>query len=372
MTVAPTSTRVPTSAVAPDQPGSRNLAGRLAGGIAAAVIVLTSGVVGTLVAIRGDRGVAAMTPTPNPSPSITPLTVPRPTGASVALGCDGVDADARSAARLPGQIYFYSWTDDPGCVEVRLLEDGVLFPLAAMPQDQRHTASQTITVSPDGSRVVWVTNENSDYLGDLALLVFGHPGGPRLLGGQVLPWSPPQWEADSRHIVVNTVDATFRIDTETGFSEAIAPGVIYNLLSPNGAYVVYDEGDDVVVVRSDGVPRHRATYRGGGEGGFSVQGVSNDGRYVVIGAGSSDPTRVIGGAVLLDMVAGSPAPLPVTPPVGSRIRQVVLAPDGGMLITTSTVDADDRAWIYVVSPSGVVAKQASVPDLTGPIALYRQ
>jgi hypothetical protein len=40
---------------------------------------------------------------------------------------------------------------------------------------------------------------------------------------------------------------------------------------------------------------------------------------------------------------------------GSQIRQVLRAPDGGMLITTSTIDADDQARIYVVSPSGVAA-----------------
>ena len=148
--------------------------------------------------------------------------------------------------------------------------------------------------------------------------------------------------------------------------------MIYNVLSPGGAYATYADGSEVVVVRSDGAPLRRVTYTGGGEGGFSVQGVSNDGRYVVVGAGSSDPTRIIGGAVLLDMVTGVPAPVPVIPPVGSRIRQIVLAPDGGMLITTSTVDADDQARIYVVSPSGVVAQQASVPDLTGPIALHLQ
>jgi Tol biopolymer transport system component len=287
------------------------------------------------------------------------------------LGCEGLDADARPDARLPGKIFFYTWSDT-GCAQVRLLEDGILFVLAAMPQDERRVASQTMTVSPDGSRVVWVTNENRDYLGDLALFVFGHPSGPRLLGGQVLPWSPPQWEADSRHIVANTLDATFRIDTDTGFSEPIAPGVIYNLLSPGGAYAANADGGEVVVVRSDGAPLRRVTYGGGGEGGFSVQGVSNDGRYVVIGAGGSDPTRVLGGAVLLDMITGGPAPLPMIPPVGSLIRPVVPAPDGGMLITTSTIDADDQARVFVVTPSGVVAQQASAPGLTGPIVLYLQ
>ena len=361
-----------TSAVTPDQPCSRNLGGRRAAGVAAAVAVLTAGAVGAIVTIRRDRSVAAVTPHPGSSPSITTNTMPRPTGPAVALGCEGVDADGRPAARLPGRIYFYTESDDSGCAQVRLLEDGTIFPLAAMPQDERRIASQTMTVSPDGSRAVWVTNENSDYLGDLALFVFGDPAGPRLLGGQVLPWSPPQWEADSRHIVVNTLDATFRIDTDTGFSEPIAPGVIYNLLSSDGAYAAYADGGEVVVVRSDGAPLRRVKYTGGGEAGFSVQGVSNDGRYVVIGAGGSDPTRVIGGAVLLDMITGALAPLPVIPPVGHQIRQVVPAPDGGMLVTTSTIDADDPPRIYVVTQCGAVAQQASVPDVTGPIALYLQ
>jgi RNA polymerase sigma-70 factor (sigma-E family) len=350
---------------------------RTAAAVVAAVAALAA-MAGTILAIRRDATVPPVEPMPTlssvPAPSGQALVMPRAVGTDAAYGCPGVSTQPRPAAQAPGKLFFWTFDDATDCAILSRISAGTITAIATVPLKLANSPGpfQTVALSPDATRIAWITND-TDQAGDLAVLTIGDDT-PRLIGGTAFfsGGDGPVWEGDSKHLRVRTKDSgSYRVDATTGASEAAVPPDSYLTFSPNGAYQAYWNGKNLVVARADGTAVHTTPLLPTFECdcGFSTQSVSDDGQYVVLGHGNTDPGRVIGGKTIVDAASGTVVPVPVTPPAGQQVRQVIFAPGGRtVVVTESTNGANPR--VYFVSATGGTS-HTDLPELTGTIVLVR-
>lgn len=158
-------------------------------------------------------------------------------GVGVSFGCAGVSLPARPTATAPGTVFAWKVDDEHGCLVLSRIGGGQVQPLVVIPMGTGYGPRQTNVLSPDGTRVAWVTNDSTETMaGDLAVVTVG--GTPRLLGGRTsFSGARVTWESDSRHLVVYTRDdAAYRVDTESGASSLIDLPHFYPAVSANGRY----------------------------------------------------------------------------------------------------------------------------------------
>ena len=172
-------------------------------------------------------------------------------------------------------------------------------------------------LSPDGRRVVWVATDGGGLTGKL--MIAGSDGsGRRTLLANVACTAEnvPVWLPDSAHLLIRLGNDGQRrmIDVDGEVRATPLDGTVGDLAwSPSGTFVAYQEDGKIVVARPDGTVAHRVAH--GDEtptGGFTVQGVSDDGRRVVVGMRPSDPGQVRTGSRLVDMVTGRYVTVPHT------------------------------------------------------------
>lgn len=313
---------------------SRRLAVRrtaLATSALAAVVAVASGVAWAgLPGIGGPgrtpAGSESTAPAPTTvPPSSPPATVtPHPTGSATGEqpGLGGIAATLYYIRFDGGSEHLYGLTGH----DVR----EVLSPRAP---------TCGMAVSPDGTRVAWATTDGGGSTGDL--VVSGIDGkGQKTVRKDVscTGGNAPFWTPDSRHMLVSRGNQADRalVDVETGALSATPLAKVHDhgVWSPNGRYVAYAKDGKIVVAKPDGMVVHQVAH--GDEtptGGFTVQGVTDDGRRVVVGVRATDLHQIRSGHRLVDAVTGQAIELPgsVRP---ANPRQVAIYPwaDGQLLV----------------------------------------
>jgi hypothetical protein len=300
----------------------------------------------------------------------TPLpVVPSPTTpAAPSAAPSGIDPQLR----LDGTSYYFVRTGT--AVQVLSVRGGAVTRLRqiASPADDSCPAN-SVVVSPDGRWLTWVTGVRA--LGDITgtLTVVRLDGSsPHTVDNVICSLNESDWTAQGLQIVqpVGQASAYATVDPETG---AVVPRATPAdaVPSPHDLFRVRRNGDvrnSFVVEKPDGTVVHTvrdyandsATFR---LCGYTLHGVSDDGRYVAIGGCSTDPSRVLGANYLYDTETGRHVTLPVKSPDSitfggngvvvhdSGGRQLVYATATGKLEATATEPADlpaeARFLVYV-------------------------
>ncbi|GAA1867556.1 TolB family protein [Asanoa iriomotensis] len=316
-----------------------------AGGVTFAVASEPNGYVGP-----GTTPVPTVTgaPTPGPTASATP---DRP----VTTGTPGTPGTSNSAAKftlgpwsesggkssLPGTLYYL--TGGPtGPFKINVLADDKLRTASLRGTlVQNDCVRQSIVFSPDGSSVAWV--ESDEPASDLGALVVASldGGGSRVVlpsGVACRSGAGPKWMPDSRRLVVARSNDARIVDVNTGATTA-APLAWrdYLAFSRNGAYVAYGEQGRIVTTTAAGKVVKRVPYDiNCCTGGFTVQSISDDGRYVGVSFHNSDPGTVRNAMKIVDMTTGKNVDLGMTGPDGVSIKILLVGAD--RLFATAITD----------------------------------
>jgi hypothetical protein len=322
--------------------GSRRLARRRAIVVttAAAVAVLAVAGVAFAIAPRGSNPVFPSTSTPAPAPTspLAPSTAATGAPSSTPSSAGAVSFpparyrlgswSTSDRASLPGTLYYVTGGDP---VRLNVLGGGKLRTAALQGTLAEHDcARQSIVFSPDGSLVAWVEGDNEQLTGG-KLVVAGLAGGTAhvVYNGLVncAGGSGPKWMPDSKRLVVTVADGSTvkLVDVTTG---AVTAGPSawsgYLAWSANGSYVTYGDQGKIVVARPDGTVVKRVPYDiNCCTGGFSVQSLSNDGRYVGVSFENSDPGTVRGAMRIVDLSSGKELNDGRVPPSGGGISYLL-------------------------------------------------
>jgi len=318
--------------------GSRRIRNRRAVvGSALAVALVVAGVAflarpGRHEALPPVAPTVTQAPTPDPT-----ATVPSPI--SPTLGPQSVWA----AQSLPGTTFFLLTANGESPDSLRIgigtLGDGQLRTRWFGDMPRSDCLGPTLSISPDGTRIAWLVGDAGGAGGEVVVSSLSG-GAPRRLAGPIGCGTRPYWLPDSRSLAVFTPDRGFgRIDVET---DAFAPlperFAGYVAWSANGEFVAYGEGGAIVVETAGGTVKYRVPYDiGCCTGGFSVQGVSIDGRYVGVNYAPSDPGGVGGTMRVVDLTSGREIGLPGVSP-SQALSHVLFAGDGSLLVQTRSED----------------------------------
>lgn len=305
---------------------------------------------------------------PESGPVATPATPADPSAAvpvAQPTGSSTVSTTGNGgAAGGPATLYYL--TRDGGSQYVTSLRDGRVTRHAEVP-NERYCVGNSVSVSPDGRRVAWVTGNDR---GEGRLTVANLDGS----GRKTLPQrvyclgNHPAWAGDSGSMKVILVGSGTKglLDLATGGFTAQTPEQFARdtVRSANGDFQAY-RADDRIVVR-DARGRLVREVRHGAEteeGGFTVTGVSDDGRYVAVGPQATDPSRIVSGWTLVDTATGRNASLPVEATRGHL--SLFLGAGGAMVIRVH--ENGQPARIHEVSASGEVTSRPEPAALGRPI-----
>lgn len=248
-----------------------------------------------------------------------------PSAATVNVGATTRPARKASSGTLYYQVH------QGGKTYVYSLRGATVTRHLAVPSDT--CAVNSLSVSPDGRRVAWVSGDDQN---GGKLTVANLDGSHRkTLPQQVYCLGNfPAW-TDSRHMKVGLAPsgtaglldlASGRFTAQPG--EQFQQGVIR---SANGAYQAYRWEDRIVVRTAKGALVRQVWHGAETEQGlFTVTGVSDDGRYVAVGPEATDPSRIIAGWSVFDTVTGRNVPLAVKATRGHA--GVYLGTDGAMVL----------------------------------------
>lgn len=296
-------------------------------------------------------------PSPAQTPSVTHPAPPDPTPSTAAT--TGPTPSTPPASTLSGTVYYLM---RQGEVEtVYSLRDGRTTKHLSVPANS--CASNSLSLSPDGRLVAWIAGDNGNDYGDLTVASIDGARTRVIRKDVYCLGAFPAWSADSRQlwVILSSNGAKGTIDVDSQKFTPVPDDVFarYGAWSPNGAFQAYRDGNKIVVATSNGnVVRMTEHDAESPTGGFTVQGVSDDGRYVVVGQLGSDPSRVRTGATVVDVVTGDDVDLPVDAPKGGRA--VFLLPGGAMLIR---IVNESGAVLHEVSATGAVTTVTEPAEL---------
>lgn len=315
----------------------------------------------------GSTGPVPATSAPA-SPSATPSGSP-PTGTPTGNPPAGSGATDRPVWNdLPGTLYYLSSSGAGQRVDA-LTGDAVRTVFSVK------GPSCGLAVSPDHTKVAWATTDGGGSPGDLVVArVDGTDRRTVLRGVSCTGGNAPFWLPDSGRLLVAQGNLANRVlvDTETGaVRQTPLAGVReYVAWSPNGRYVGYNQDGKIVVARPDGTVLRRTAH--GPEtpvGGFSVQGVSDDGRRVVVGVRNTDVQQIRSGFRLVDTVTGENLALP-DGVASDSLRQTGIYPLAGGQLLVRTRNGS-RNTLHLISASGKVRAQRVEPAaLAGSTLLF--
>ncbi len=341
---------------------SRRLGYRRAALTAAIAVVAIAG------AVVAGNAVLASRPNSGPAPAASPTAgvvtnTPGPEPTSVPPTGTSANAHTAAADVVPGTLsYLKVVRGQP--IELTRVTDGTVhrstFGTATVSDEY------VAAPSPDGTKIALIESPDPGSVkpGDLVVVVAG--GAWRTLAHNIT-WgggSWPTWAPDSNSIVVKSGSGYVTVDLATGTTTAppkLSGSVDYLTWSGTGAWLAYAaSGQEIVVSRPDGTGLGRASITGLPECHefaacpFAVQAVSDDGRYVAIGHGNTDPGHVAEAHLTLDMRTGRLASLPK---VTGAIDKIYFRSGG--LVLRSGGDSG-RYTFSLVDPTGTVT--ASFPD----------
>ncbi|MEV6929989.1 hypothetical protein AB0M46_36650 [Dactylosporangium sp. NPDC051485] len=341
---------------------------------AAFAVLATSGAAFALAPHPSDSATPGTTPTVSNTGTTRPEASPTPTGSTAPSGAAGSGTPGASnvsakltlgpwttssgKSSLPGTLYYLTGatTGSTEPIKINVLADGTLRTATLQgPVGQHDCARQSIVFSPDGASVAWVEGDNQAINGGALVVASLRDRGQKVvMSGPVRcdGGSGPKWMPDSRGLVVsvvrgNAVDVNI-VNVSTGETTA-APATWggYLAWSANGAYVAYGEQGEIVVATAAGKVTKRVPYDiNCCTGGFSVQSVSNDGRYVGVSFRNSDPSTVRNATKIVDLTTGKEVDLGRTAPPSGSIQIILTGADRLFCIKVTNASTDvefDRA-----------------------------
>jgi hypothetical protein len=177
------------------------------------------------------------------------------------------------------------------------------------------------------------------------------------------------WTPDSSQLLVHVGSTCRLVTVATGASTAFGGDrdCGYVAFSPGGAYRAWYPS----VETSAGVVVHAlpATLPGGPEGiPVEAFGVTDDGRYVSMGLGNTDPGRSRGGGWLYDTATGTfldEAALLGPDQDGERLYSVSFLPGGGLMVSTYSETTATHRWHLLSGIGTVTATLADAPGFIG-------
>jgi hypothetical protein len=173
-----------------------------------------------------------------------------------------------------------------------------------------------MVLSPDARTVAWVTvTDKPDSAGELWVSSLDGNVQRRLLfdatcAGPVIP----KWLDSETLLVVqsgNYLPQLIDVHGGKAADSAFAPGIADLVLSPEGQFAAYSADGKIVVCRPDGTVIRRIAHQDQtSTGGFALQGISDDGRRLVLGPKSRTPGHARTGSHLVDTFTGRNIGLP--------------------------------------------------------------
>jgi hypothetical protein len=302
---------------------------------AVAVVAIAAGVAWAGQPRQGGHEVNPAT-SESPVPSAAPSSPP---------------SSASSTAPMPQRLFYLSLTG-----KLLRKDGGELF--------APRTKSCGLVLSPDRNRIAYVVADGGGATGDLIVARPDGTGKKTVLhdvtctGGNSHGWLP-----GSRKILLRQGNTAKRVvvdvQTATISESPLATVNDYLAWSPNGDYVAYAENGEIVVARPDGTVVHRVAH---GEetptGGFSVQGVTDDGQRVVVGMMNSDPGFVRAGFRVVDVVRGTNIALAVVPEESILGAAIHPLPGNNLLVR---IEAGSGHKLYLVGADGQVLDSRTEP-----------
>lgn len=318
--------------------GSRRATVRRRVATAVAVTAITALAIGTLAAVLPGRRALPTHPTPTVTAS------PKVTASPLGYADPTLSAwTEKTGPSFPGTLYL-AWLN-PGQttgtyrLDFSVLANGRLRTASLGDLSTDDCVNRSYALSPDGRYLAWIVGDPRGRVGQ-TLVVQPTDGGPATRYPAHAACSSgygPYWQPDSRSVFVYDNErgpGTLNITTGA-FTPYVAYGSPFSVWSANGAYRAYSDGLEIVVLDRNGqVVRQHAHPAGTGCcGGFSVRGVSNDGRLVGVGPSPSETSGSNWGFMtVFDVATGKDVKLP-----GPRIQaveQVVFGPNGRLLLVT--------------------------------------
>ncbi|MEV0716547.1 hypothetical protein [Asanoa sp. NPDC050611] len=348
--------------------GARRQTQRRVGAVSlAAVAVVAAG--GAAFAVT-SRPNGTVVPGTTPTPSVTEVPTAEPTATAPPTASatpdrpltTGTPGTSNTAARLtlgpwtetggrsslPGTLYYLTRADD-GPIKINVLADDKLRTAPLRGSTHRNDcARQSIVFSPDGTSVAWVESDSTGSDRGALVVTSLDDGASRVILPEVecRGGSGPKWMPDSRRLVVERGNDVSIVDAHTGATTA-APAAWrgYLAFSRNGGYVTYGEQGRIVVATVAGKVVKRVPYDiNCCTGGFSIQSISDDGRYVGVSFENSDPDTVRNAMRIVDLNTGKDVDLGMTPPAGGWIQIVLVGSDRlfatGITATSTDVTLD--------------------------------
>jgi hypothetical protein len=201
--------------------------------------------------------------------------------------------------------------------------------------------------SPNGLRFALISSPDrgSAAPGDLVVI---EPGGARRVVARNVAWGggiAPSWSMDGESIVVGNT-RYFVGPGETEPAGLAANNAGYLVYSDNGALRAYARTETQIEIQAaDGTGGRTVSIAGLPQCDqfptcpFAVQAVSDDGRYVALGHGNSDPGHTYTTTVIFDTRAGKAVSLPDV-----DLLHVWFTANGAVVHTDNAVHVYDSAW----------------------------
>ncbi|MGC4885996.1 TolB family protein [Micromonospora sp. DT227] len=335
---------------------SRRLAVRRAVATSAAVLLALAAATGTALAIRPDGSAPApalpsvtSTPPPvqpTPTPSVEPSRSPSK-GPSVGPG--------QPSSALAGTRYYLEQTSARSRIHaVRGTQDRVVHEVV---HSGGGCEANTVSVSPDGKRVVWVQDSTDNNMSGVLLIATVGDDGARTLaeGISCLGSRPLRWQSDDLLMVQRKNGQSVLYDAQAQRQIIGDPGQETDRCwSADGTWLAaVADGKPYV---TNGTRTRQYTYTPPKQeadkwGGWEARSVSMDGRYVAVGWIGTDPSRRDGSFAVVDTTTSKVVDLPGT----GEVRSVLFSADGTVLLRRGTgITVLDSAF----EPLGTVAEPA--------------
>ncbi|GAA3748062.1 hypothetical protein [Micromonospora maritima] len=303
----------------------------------AAALAVLAVATGTALAIRPNG------PAPAPAgPSVTstaPSVEPTPTApvepSRTPSNEPSVEAGQPQSA-LTGTRYYLEQTSTRSRIHaVRGTQDRVVHEIGH--QDSRCEAN-TVSVSPDGRRVVWVQDStDSGVSGDLLISDIGADGATTLAEGiSCLGSRPLRWQGADLLMAQRKNGQSVLYDAAADRQIIGDPGQETDRCwSVDGTWLAaVSEGKpyvsaDAVLRQYTYTPPEREAAKWDG---WEARSVSIDGRYVAVGWIGTDPSRRDGSFAVVDTTRSKEVDLPGT----GEVRSVLFSADGTVLLRRGT------------------------------------
>ncbi|GHJ12232.1 hypothetical protein [Micromonospora sp. AKA38] len=318
---------------------SRRLGIRRAVATSAAVLLVLAAATGTALAIRPDGSapapaVPSVTSTPPPvEPTPTPSVEP-----------SGTPSSSREPGTSPGQpqsvltgtrFYLEQAPTRSRIHAVRGTEDRVVHEVV---HSGDGCEANTVTVSPDGRRVVWVQDSTDNNMSGVLLIATVGKAGARTFaeGISCLGSRPLRWQRSDLLMVQKKNGQSLLLNASTRQPVPGDPGQETDRCwSVDGTWLAAVAEGTPYVTGGTGIRQYTYTppkQEADKWGGWEARSVSTDGRYLAVGWIGTDPSRRDGSFAVVDTTTSKVVDLPGS----GEVRSVLFNADGTVLLRRGT------------------------------------